>query len=141
MSVTQQAIANYLDEQFSGLAAAIGQSTVPTLGYEPDIRNAFRKLGKTESELDDATAENSQRDVVFALAKYFAAQRLWQHFGVFVNSKVDDSQYDYKQAQLNAQIMMKDAERLCAGLGYEIVPTGTSVITPDSVRIDTLAVW
>jgi hypothetical protein len=128
MTVSRDDIAAHLNDQFSSLASAIGQtgSGDSSDGYTPDIDKALRKLGKTRSELPSATVEDAQEEAVFALAEFFALQRFWRRFGVFVNTKVDDSQFDYKQAQANAHTMMLEAKAVCAALGYDVAATGWS---------------
>lgn len=127
MTVSRADIAQYLDSQFSALATAIGQDTDLNIGYEPDINLALRKLGKTRSELATATVEDSQEEAVFALAEYYAARRLFRQFGANINVKMDDSQFDYKQAQVNAKTMMDEAAKVCASLGYDTSASGWGV--------------
>jgi multidrug resistance efflux pump len=128
MTLTRDDIADYLDSQFSSLAAAIGQSDSSdgAAGYGADIDLAYRRIGKSRSELATATVEDSQEQAILALAEYFAARRLWRHFGVFVTTKVDDSQFDYKQAQANVKTMMDNAKAECAALGYDVAASGWS---------------
>jgi hypothetical protein len=127
MSVTRQNIATYLDSQFSTLASAIGQDDEPIFGYKIDIDLALRKLGKTRSELADATVEDSQEEAAFALAKYYALDRLFSQFGALINIKVDDSQFDYKQAQVNVGAMRDKAAQVCASLGYDTAASGWGI--------------
>src|SRR5688572_8510632 len=127
MTVTRENIANYLDSQFSSLASAIGQIDEPVLGYKIDIDLALRKLGKSRSELASATVEDAQEEAAFALAEYYAARRFFRHFGTFINTKVDDSQFDYKQAQVNVKAIMDAAEEVCAALGYDTAASGWGI--------------
>ena len=124
MSVDRQAIANYLDGEFSNLAAAIGQDSEPLTGYAPDINNALRRLDKTESELATATVEDGDRDKIFALSEYFAARRLWRQLSSYATVKVDDSSFDYKHLIPNAKQLMDDAATQCAALGVDVAASG-----------------
>lgn len=128
MTITRDTIADYLNTQFATLAGAVGQSETGDTynGYGPDIDMALRRMGKSRSTLATATVEDSQDETVFALAEYFAARRLFRQFGVFVNTKVDDSQFDYKQAQTNVKAIMDEAKAECQSLGYDVTGGGWS---------------
>lgn len=120
MAITRQNIADYLDEQFHSLAVAVGQDATPLTGYAPDIDNALRKLGKTESELAAATVDDTSRDVVFALAEYYAARRIWRLLGDRVNHTMNESKFDFADQRANVRRMMELAADLCAQFGYSV---------------------
>lgn len=124
MTISRAAVATYLNEQFSSLAAAVGQNATPATGYVPDIDNALRKLGKTETELATATVEDGTRDAYFTLAEYYAARRFWRQLSDRATIKVDDSSFDYKHLLTNAQMLMDDAAKLSATLGYSVATSG-----------------
>lgn len=128
MTLSRDDLAAHLDTQFSSLASATQQtdSTDGASGYGPDIDLALRRLGKSRSELATATVEDDQDEAIFALVEYYTARRLWRQFGVLINVKVDDSQFDYKQAQLNAKTMMDEAKAECQSLGYDVTGGGWS---------------
>lgn len=127
MSVDRMMIASYLDEQYSNLAAAIGQDSEPLTGYGPDINNAMRRFGKSESELASATVEDGNRDVIFALAEYYAARRFWRQLSSYATVKVDDSSFDYKHLLPNVQSLMADAAARCAELGVDPSASGWGI--------------
>lgn len=129
MTINRNVAAAYLATQYSTLAAAIGQtdSDDSVTGYGPDIDAALRKLGKTESALAAATVEDAQRDAFLGLSEFYAARRLFRQFGAFITTKVDDSQFDYKQAQANVKAMMDEAKAQCIALGYDVQGGGWTV--------------
>ena len=122
MTIGRDAVAAYLDTQYSSLAAAVAQSdsSADAGGYGADIDNALRKLGKAESELAAATVEDGSRDVYFALAEYYAARRFWRLLSDRVNMKVDDSQFDYRYMVANAEKIANEAKAQCVALGYDV---------------------
>lgn len=122
MSIARTDIANYLHAQFSGLAAAIGQTDVDdsATGYGPDVDEALRELGKSESELGTATVKEGQRKAAFALASYFAARRFWRRLGDRVNHTMGETKFDFADQRKSAKEMMEDAAAECASLGYAV---------------------
>ena len=120
MTVSRANIANYLDGQFSKLAAAIEQNSDPMFGYKPDIDNALRKVGKLESELPTVTVADSQRDTVFALAEYYAARRIWRQLGDRIDFSADGSTFTFRYMRDNAKAVMEDAASKLAVLGYDV---------------------
>lgn len=128
MTIVRDAVAAYLDTQFSGLAAAVAQtdSSAGSTGYGADVDNALRKLGKTESELAAATVADGTRDDYFALAEYYAARRFWRLLSDRVNMKVDDSQYDYRYLVANVEKIANEAKAQCVALGYDVQGGGWS---------------
>lgn len=129
MSVSREAIAAYLHAEFGNLAEMVGQAdndASPT-GYGPDINNALRQLGESESALPSATVDDSRRDDIFALAEYYTARRMWRRLSDRANVKVDDSQFDYRQVLTNAKLLVDDAKAKCQQLGYDVTAGGWSV--------------
>jgi hypothetical protein len=120
VTITRANIANYLDEQFSKLAAAIEQDSDVVFGYAPDINAALRKVGKLESELATATVADSQRDTVFALAEYYAARRIWRQLGDRINFSADGTSVNYQHMLANVKAIMEDAASKLAVLGYDV---------------------
>lgn len=120
MAITRQDVADYLDEQFSSLAVAVEQNALPLTGYKPDIDGALRFLGKSESELGAATVEDSSRDVLFALAEYYAAKRFWRLLGDRVNTTTGTTSYNWIDMRKSAKEMMEDAADRCADLGCNV---------------------
>lgn len=122
MTINRDAVAAYLDTQFSSLASAVAQSdsSADASGYGADVDAALRKLGKTESELATATVADGSRDVYFALAEYYAARRFWRLLSDRVNMKVDDSQFDYRYMLTNAKVLVDEAQAQCVALGYDV---------------------
>lgn len=127
MTIDRSAVATYLDEQFSQLAAAVGQNAMPTSGYKPDIDSALRELGKSEGELAAATVEDADRKAYFALAKYFAAERIWIQLGSRVNTRTGLNSYDFDGQRKQAKEIMEQAKQLCALLGYDVTGAGWTV--------------
>jgi hypothetical protein len=127
MTLTREALASYLDSQFSALAAAIGQDADPLLGYEPDIDLALRKLGKSRDELASATLEDSQEEAAFALAEYYAARRFWRQLGDRVNRSTGKVSFNFTNQLATAQAIMEDAAAKCAALGYDVAGSGWGV--------------
>lgn len=126
MAIPRSAIALYLDSQFSELAASVNQtdSSDGATGYGPDIDNALRVLGKTESELADATVEDGQRSAIFALAEYFALRRFLRKLGGRVNFSGGDESYNFTDQRAHVKAMMEDAKKECAALGYDVSGDG-----------------
>jgi len=120
VTISRQNIAAYLNSQYSGLAAAVGQDVVPLDGYAPDIDSALRKLGTLESDLSAATVADSLRDAVFALGEYYAALRIWRQLGDRANHTMGETQYSYTDQRANVKAMMEDAADKCANLGYSV---------------------
>lgn len=139
MTIARGVIADYLNEQFSALADAVGQSSTPLTGYKPDIDGALRKLSKTESELATAIVEDANRDAYFALAEYHAARRFWRLLGANANVKVDDSTFDYKTVIANAKMLADDAQARCEALGYDVTGSGwgTLYLNQDWIEAET----
>lgn len=127
MTVTRSDIADYLDSQFSSLAEMIGQNDDPDTGYLFDIDQALRKLGKTRSELATATLEDSQEQDAFVLARYYASERLYTQLSSFANTKVDDSQFDYKNVLASLAGIVDKALARCQQLGYDVSGEGWSI--------------
>lgn len=129
MTIIRDDVAAYLESQFSGLAAAVGQadSSADNSGYGADIDGALRKLGKTESELETATIEDGGRDAYFALAEYYAARRFWRQLSHLVNHRIGDSQFDYKGMMANVKMVADDAKTQAISLGYDVAGGGWSV--------------
>lgn len=128
MSLDRTDVATYLDEQFSSLAAAVGQDSDPETGYAPDISNALRALGTSESALGAATIEDSKRAAYLALAEYYAARRFWRQLGSRVNTRTGLNSYDFGNSIKAAKEMMEEAKARCAALGYDVSGTGWSVV-------------
>lgn len=129
MTISRAQLAAYLDQDFGALADAIGQTADDDsiVGYGPDIDNALRKLGTSESELEGATVEEGKRDAVFTLAEYYAARRIWRHLASRANVKVDDSQFDYRQVLTSIKQVVDDARQQCQALGYDVTGGGWGV--------------
>lgn len=128
MTISRAEIAGYLATQFSSLAAAVGQtdSDASATGYGPDIDNALRRLGKSRSELDNATVEDSQEEAVLTLAEYYAARRFWRRLGDRVNHTMGETRYDFDGQRKSAKEMMEAAASECAALGYDVANIGWS---------------
>jgi hypothetical protein len=120
MSITRSTIAFYLDEQFRDMAESVGQDTDPNIGYKPDIDNAYRALGKSESSLATATVEDANVNAAYALAEYYAARRFWRRLGGRVNTRTGLNSYDFDGQRKQAKEMMEDAQRRCAAFGYDV---------------------
>lgn len=120
MTVLRDDIAEYLDSQFSGLAASVEQNSDPLIGYEVDINLALRKLGKTRAELATATLEDTQEEASFVLAEYFAARRFWRQLSDRVNVTVDGSQFSYQYSLAAVKQVMEDTAKLATDLGYNV---------------------
>jgi hypothetical protein len=127
VAITRQNVADYLNDQFSALAGAIGQDPAALTGYKPDIDNALRKLGKTESELADAAIPDGDRALYFAWAEYFAARRIWRQLGKSVDHTMGETTIKYGDRRKQAKDIMDDAAAALAALGYDVTGTGWSV--------------
>lgn len=128
MTISLDAVAEYLDKEFSALATAIGQDADPSIGFEPDIHNALRKLGVTEDNLYAATVADTDRDAMFALSKFYAAQRIWQQLGDRADHTMGETTYKYDGQRKQAEAMMKNAAKVCAALGYDVLPTNPNLV-------------
>lgn len=130
MAITRQNVADYLHTQFSEPVAAIGQTTNndSPAGYGPDIDNALRKLGKSESELATATVENSQREAFYALSEFYTAERVWTQLGSRVNTTTGNNEYDFKDMRKSVKERMEKAADRCAMLGYIVDGRKKSVL-------------
>lgn len=120
MAISRDVIANYLDTQFSALAAAVGQDSNLLIGYAPDLDDALRLLNVAEVDLPTATVDDGLRQVVFALARYYTAQRLWILLGDRVNTETGLTSYNFDGQRKQAQAIMDNAAGLCARLGYPV---------------------
>lgn len=129
MTITRADLAEYLNSQFSALAASVGQDTVLATGYRPDIDNALRKLGKSRSEVATATLEDSQEEAAYALAEYYAARRFWRQLGDRVNRSTGKVSYSFTNQLNTAKAIMDDAAARCAALGYDVKGDGWSIGT------------
>jgi hypothetical protein len=127
MTIARATVAEYLDEQYSSLAAAVDQNADVELGYKPDIDNALRTLGTSESTLATATVEDSSRGAYLALAEYFAARRFWRQLGSRVNTRTGLNTYDFSDSIKAAKEMMDDAKTRCTALGYDVTGTGWAI--------------
>lgn len=127
MSISRANVATYLDEQFSSLAAAVGQNATPATGYKPDIDNALRKLGKTESELATATATDAQRDAVFALGEYYALERFSRLLADRVNHTMGETKLDFTAQLAHVEKLLARAERKLTALGYDVNGSGWTI--------------
>lgn len=129
MTITRADLAEYLNSQFSALAASVGQDTVLATGYRPDIDNALRQLGKSRSEVATATLEDSQEEAAYALAEYYAARRFWRQLGDRVNRSTGKVSYSFTNQLNTAKAIMDDAAARCAALGYDVKGDGWSIGT------------
>lgn len=143
MTISRAQVAHYLDSDFSDYAAAVAQTdnSDGDSGYGADIDNALRKLDKTEDELTTATVEDEDRGDYFALAEYYAARRFQRLLGPRVNVKVDDSQFDYRYMFENINATLEDAAKVCAALGYDVLPPAVATDVPATVRVKLTPVW
>lgn len=120
MAINQIQIAQYLDEQFSALSASIGKSAEGLDGYTPDVKNALRRFGLSESELVNASVDDRHRDVLFSLAEFFAAKRIWQQLGDRVNHTMGETTFNFTNQIATAKAIMDNAADRCAALGYAV---------------------
>lgn len=120
MAITRQNVADYLNDQFSALATSIGQNATPSTGYKPDIDNALRQLGKSESELPSAEIADGSRAVYFAWAEYFAARRIWRQLGSQVDHTMGETSIKYGGQRDQAKAIMDDAAAQLTALGYNV---------------------
>src|SRR5688572_11944689 len=126
MTITRANIATYLHTQFSALTASIGQTlaTEAAAGYGPDIDLALRKLGVARADVAAATLEDSQEEAVFALASYYTARRVWRQLGDRVDNTMGETAYKFDGQRKQAEAIMKDAQKQCAALGYDVTGDG-----------------
>jgi hypothetical protein len=127
MTLTRANVADYLDEQFSSLATAVGQDVDVETGYKPDIDNALRKLSTVESDLATATVADGSRDALYTLAEYYAARRLWRLLGDRVNNTDGLTTYNFDSMRKQVKEIMEDARKQCAILGYDVSSDGWTV--------------
>ena len=123
MTIELEALATHLDEQFSALAAAVGQDSDPLTGYQPDIDNALRRLGRAESALGTAVNEGD-RDAVYALVEYYALRRFWRLLGDRVNHSMGQTSYNFAHQLNHVKAMMDDAAQACLSYGYNVTGAG-----------------
>lgn len=127
MTVTREDTAEYLDTQYSALAASVGQDADLPTGYAPDIDLALRKLGVARAALATATVEDSQEEALFTLAEYYAARRLWRLLGDRVNHTMNTTTFNFDGQRKQAKEMMDDAAARVAALGYDVTGSAWSV--------------
>lgn len=127
MTVTRDDVADYLDSQFSALAASVGQDSDPLIGFEPDINLALRKLGTERADLATATLEDSQEDDVSTLAEYYALRRIWRQLGDRVTHTMGQTSFNFTSQLENVKAMMDDAQKRCTALGYDVTGDGWSI--------------
>lgn len=139
MTITRDDVAEYLDTQFSALAASIGQDSDPLTGFEPDINLALRKLGVARANLAEATVEDSQEDAVNALSEYYALRRIYRQLGDRVNTSTGVTSYNFTSQRDSVKAMLDDAQKHCAALGYDV--TGHIIVGYNSVKIETSSTW
>lgn len=126
MSISVGDIANYLDEQFSSLAASVGQDSDPTTGYLPDITNALRRFGRAESALG-SSIEDSDRDAVFVLAEYFALRRFRRLLGDRTNHTMGETSYNFDGQRKTLKELAEEAADACLAYGYNVNGKGWSM--------------
>lgn len=125
--ISRDDVAQYLDSQFSSLAASVDQDSDPLTGYAPDINLAFRKLGVARADLATATLEDSQEEAVTTLAEYYALRRIWRQLGDRINFTADGATFTHQYMVANAKALMDDAQKRCASLGYDVSGDAWSV--------------
>lgn len=140
MSIAVGDIATYLDGQFHTIATAVGQDSDPLTGYQPDIDDALRQLGRAESELGTAV-DDADRDAVFALSRYFALRRFASLLSDRVNTSTGKVSYNFSNQRDHVRAMMDQAARTCAALGYEVAPAIPASTIPATSRVKLRTAW
>jgi hypothetical protein len=139
--ISRDDVAEYLDTQFSAMAASIGQDTDPLFGYEPDINLAFRRLGVARADLATATVEDGQDEAVCTLAEYYAARRIWRQLGDRVNNTRGQTSFNFDGQRKQAEDIMNDAKKLCTALGYDVSGDAWSVGYLNSDWLEPEVTW
>lgn len=139
--ITRANIADYLDSQFSALAASVGQDTDSEIGYGPDIDAALRKLGTARSDLATATLADSDEEAALALSEFYALRRFWRQLGDRVKHTMGTTSYDFASQQASVKAMLDEAKSAVAALGYDVTGEGWSTAYLNLDWLEPEVVW